>query len=87
MARKRPRMLIVAADPTLRFTLEEILQYYGYDAATAASRAEAATLIAHDPFEQVLLVLGQNELGSIQPVQAELDEHLAAWPDLLEIPT
>jgi DNA-binding response OmpR family regulator len=49
-------MLIVAADPTLRFTLEELLGYYGYAVASAASPARAEELIKQGGFNLLLLV-------------------------------
>ena len=56
MARASPRMLIVAADPALRFTLEELLSYYGYAVTTAASEAVAEVLIAERSFDLLLLI-------------------------------
>jgi len=55
MARASPRMLLVAADPTLRFTLEEVLAYYGYAVTTAASVPAAKTLLEAYPFDMLLM--------------------------------
>jgi CheY-like chemotaxis protein len=49
-----PHILVVAASPALRFTLEELLLYYGYTVSTAAT-AEAAALVAYGPFDVVVL--------------------------------
>jgi len=49
-----PHILVVAASPALRFTLEELLRHYGYTVTTAA-RGEAPDLLAHGPFDVVLL--------------------------------
>jgi CheY-like chemotaxis protein len=49
-----PHILVVTASPTLRFTLGELLRHYGYTVTTAA-RSEVADLLAHGPFDVVLL--------------------------------
>jgi len=49
-----PHILVVAASPALRFTLEELLRHYGYTVTTATT-AEAADLLAHGPFDVVVL--------------------------------
>jgi len=49
-----PHILVVAASPALRCTLEELLRHYGYTVTTAA-KGEAADLLAHGPFDVVLL--------------------------------
>jgi len=78
-----PHILVVAASPALRFTLEELLLQYGYTVTTAA-RGEAADLLAHGPFDVVLDEALPNitETASTPLVQAQpqplLERALAA---------
>jgi DNA-binding response OmpR family regulator len=50
-----PRILIIASEPALHFTIEEILRAYGYDVATAPSSASASRLAAEGQFAAILL--------------------------------
>jgi CheY-like chemotaxis protein len=88
MARASPQMLIVAADPTLRFTLEELLGYYGYTVTTAASEAVAQVLIAERTFDLLLLIrslaepaeLNQSETSEMAPPSEHTD-----WLDWIPV--
>ena len=88
MARASPQMLIVAADPTLRFTLEELLSYYGYAVTIAASEAVAEVLIAERSFDLLLLVRTLAEPADLlQPQTSEtapLSEH-TDWLDWIPV--
>jgi DNA-binding NtrC family response regulator len=64
-----PRILIVAASPTLRFTLEELLRYYGYDVVSAASAEAALGLLAHSRFDMVLF---EDAVSAIKPADGPL---------------
>jgi len=82
MDQVRPRVLIIAANPTLRFALEELLHAYDYDITSAANSEVAAALAAHQPLEAVLVALGENELGTARPIPTKLDNPAAYWPQL-----
>ncbi|HEX5690243.1 MAG TPA: hypothetical protein VFX76_09585 [Roseiflexaceae bacterium] len=56
MSSMNPQLLLVAADPTLRFTLEEVLTYYGYHVTSAASAPAAQALTAAGCYELLITV-------------------------------
>jgi hypothetical protein len=56
MGQTTQRLLLVAADPTLRFTLEDLLRYYGYMVTTVATMEAAAQQLADHSFDLLLQV-------------------------------
>ena len=88
MTRASPQMLIVAADPTLRFTLEELLSYYGYAVTTAASEAVAEVLIAERSFDLLLLarsLVEPAELNRPETSETALPSQRVGWLDWIQV--
>jgi DNA-binding response OmpR family regulator len=50
-----PRILIIASEPAVYFTIEELLRSYGYDVATAPNSVSASRLAAEGQFAAILL--------------------------------
>ena len=56
MPRSQPQLLLVAADPILRFTLEEVLTHYGYQVTSESSAPSALALAEDRRFDLLLMV-------------------------------
>jgi CheY-like chemotaxis protein len=84
-----PRILVIAAEPALRFTIEELLRAYGYDVTTAPSSVAA---LHFDPdgrcaamhVDSTLLVLPALDRSS--PVLVKPHDQLERWPMKEQIP-
>jgi CheY-like chemotaxis protein len=50
-----PRILVIASEPAVRFTIEELLRAYGYDVTTAPSSAAALRLDSEGQFAATLV--------------------------------
>jgi hypothetical protein len=76
MPRSHPQLLLVSADPILRFTLEEVLTHYGYEVTIEPSIATAQALAKDCRFDLLLMV---------QPLsRTRLAGKAAALGDLLD---
>ena len=72
MSHAHPQLLLVAASPTLRFTLEEVLTYYGYDVTSMPSAPSAETLADEGCFELLVTVqIVSNTLNGETPLKPE----------------
>jgi hypothetical protein len=81
-------MLIVAADPTLRFTLEELLSYYGYAVASTVSPARAEELIKQGRFNLLLCVhplTGTADQDDPWDVEVGPDSEASSWLDWIPV--
>ena len=50
-----PQILVIASEPTVRFTIEELLRAYGYDVTTAPSRAAASHIDTEGRFAAMVV--------------------------------
>jgi DNA-binding response OmpR family regulator len=50
-----PRLLIVDHEPAICYTLQHILEHYGYAARAISDGAVALALLRHEPFDLVLI--------------------------------
>jgi DNA-binding response OmpR family regulator len=85
-----PRILVIAHEPALCFTIEELLRAYGYDVTIAPSSAAALHLDAEARFAAILLhstVLAMPTLDQSPPVQLNAHDERERWPMLDLIPT
>jgi DNA-binding response OmpR family regulator len=78
-----PRILVIAAEPALRFTIEELLRAYGYDVTTAPSSAAALHLDAEGRcaamhVDSTLLALPA--LDRLPPALVKPHDGLERWP-------
>jgi DNA-binding response OmpR family regulator len=53
-----PTVLVLDDDPGVRFTMQRLLQVYGYGAVTAATLDEARTLLQTTSIEALILDVG-----------------------------
>ena len=77
-----PRILVIAAAPALRFTIEELLRAYGYDVITVPSSAAALHLDAEDRFAAILVdatLLAMPVLDWPPPVRLNPHQDLERW--------
>jgi DNA-binding response OmpR family regulator len=84
-----PRILVIAAEPALRFTIEELLRAYGYDVTTAPSSVAALHLDPDDRcaamhVDSTLLVLPALDRSS--PVLVKPHDQLERCPRKEQIP-
>jgi len=84
-----PRVLVIALEPALRFTIEEILRAYGYDVTTAPSGAAALHLDAEGSFAAMLVdatLLAMPVLDRSPPIRLNPHHDLERWPVEESIP-
>ncbi len=84
-----PRILVIAFEPSLRFTIEELLRAYGYDVTTAPSSVAALHLDAERRFAAMLLdstLLALPALDRSPPILVKPHDELERWPVEEQIP-
>jgi len=77
-----PRILVIAAEPALRFTIEEVLRAYGYDVTTAPSSAAALQLDAEGrcvAMHADSTLLAMPALDRLSPILGEPHDDLKRW--------
>ncbi len=78
-----PRILVIASEPAVRFTIEELLRAYGYDVTTAPSSVAALRLDAEGQFAATLLDSTLLALPALdRPPLVRLNPHgeVERWP-------
>jgi CheY-like chemotaxis protein len=83
MDRTAPRILVIAAAPALRFTIEEVLRASGYDVTTAPSSAAAVRRDAEGRCAALLVDaahLTKPALDRLPPIFVKPDDELERWP-------
>jgi DNA-binding response OmpR family regulator len=78
-----PRILVIAPQPALRFTIEEVLRASGYDVTTAPSSVATLYLDAKDRYAAMLVdstLLAMPALDRLSPILGKPHDELERWP-------